>query len=747
MGQAKASLKPSSPTMAAGIGSDQGEYENQNGLSEIKAARGYAARRLGSEGGAGVRVAVIDGVVDRGHADLAGAVAGVPYFEAKSIDQPSQHATHVAGIIAARKDGSGRSSNMHGVAYKAQIVSIAEALPDPDDPRRGIYSYRDVAHGIASAAGISGRNYNGSFGERTDGSLEADVINLSLGGGSRHWSVVQAMRDAAKAGKIMVLAAGNDALTEPTVPANLARRRDMQGLAIVVGNWDHTIDRDHWSSNICGRQANHCLFAPGTSINSTLPGGGYGTATGTSMAAPHVAGAAAVVKGAFPGISSKEVVDRLLLTAEDLGAPGVDPWYGHGLLDLEAAMMPVGSLSVPQGSSIDGPSVSLEASELEVSSAFGTGLAGSGAFDDALALDEMGFPFQADLNQRVNLIERDSGLERFIAGGAMTQTGLRSRFGDIQLGIAEEQLYRDETRHRSLAEHREIQDTGAPAFRWRMGLSESVDAFVNLEGGAAPTAGLMETVHRTGAGLFEEGQFLAPYDDLAGTVHGAGLSIATGDSGTLTVQGFTSSQTAEDTVQLAKMDYSYQLSQNSALHLGMGSLEEQDGFLGSSASGAFGENMDGASSYMTVGLSHALGERTTLFGSYTEGRTQVSGGGALGDLSAVRANAFGAGAVFHDLRQEGDGFTVMVGQPLRVYEAEAEVEIATGRNPDGSLVRERQQVDYAAQGRESFISAHYATPMGETSSLEFGMMVRMQPDHDPDAATDIGFGARYHIGF
>ncbi|MGF1474965.1 MAG: S8 family peptidase [Geminicoccaceae bacterium] len=734
------------PSSTASTWTDQAEYQNQDGLASIRAAQGYANRTLGLEGGAGVRIALIDGAVDRDHPDLAGAVAGMPFFEAPDFEQPTLHATHVAGIMVARRDLDPVPFNMHGVAYNADLVGIAAAQPDSEDSRRGVFFNSDLATALTSAAAISGRDYGATLNFVSDGRLESDIINMSLGGGIETPDLVEAMADAADQGKIMVIAAGNEGVGEPSNPANLATRPEMRGLVIAVGNWDQETG-SRGISNACGVQADRCLFAPGQRINSTLAGGGYAFATGTSMATPHVTGAAAVVQAAFPGMSARDVVDRLLATATDLGDPGMDEVFGHGLLNLEQALTPVGSLTIPQGEVVDGPSLALAASELEVSSAFGTGISGSGAFDDALALDAMGFPFEASLGQRVSLVERNSGLESFIGGGSMSHAGLASSFGEIRLGVAEEQLYRDETSYRSLAEHREAETSGAPALSWRLALSEDVEGFVNLEGGAAATAGLMASLHETGAGLFEEAQFLAPYDELAGTVHGAGLSMAAGENGLLSVQGFTASQTEDDPSQLARMDYRYRLSERSALHLGMGSLAEGDGFLGSRASGAFGDDVEGASRYMSFGLSHALSNQATLFGSYTEGRTEVSGGGALGDLSSIRANAFGAGAVIRDVHRQGDGFTVMVGQPLRVYQAEAQVDMAVARTADGRLIRESREVDYGAQGRETFISAQYAAPMGKKSQLELGMMVRMQPNHDPNAETDIGVGARYQIRF
>jgi subtilisin family serine protease len=79
------------------------------------------------------------------------------------------------------------------------------------------------------------------------------------------------------------------------------------------------------------------LAAPGVTIYSTYLGGGYANMSGTSMACPHVSGTAALVIEVYPMWANKTVRAILCITAEDLGAPGWDIYYGYGLVDAEAA--------------------------------------------------------------------------------------------------------------------------------------------------------------------------------------------------------------------------------------------------------------------------------------------------------------------------------------------------------------------------------------------------------------------------
>ena len=111
------------------------------------------------------------------------------------------------------------------------------------------------------------------------------------------------------------------------------------------GHWLNVVnvDRDNRiasDSNGCGASMDWCLAAPGVDIIMPDTGGGRYIDSGTSFAAPHVSGAAAVLKSAFPNLTAPQIVALLLTTARDLGARGVDEVYGHGLLDLENAARP-----------------------------------------------------------------------------------------------------------------------------------------------------------------------------------------------------------------------------------------------------------------------------------------------------------------------------------------------------------------------------------------------------------------------
>ena len=274
--------------------------------------------------GAGVDVAIIDTGIDYTHPDLDGNYKG-GYDFVNSDDDPIDdhgHGTHVAGIVAAEDDGEG----VIGVAPKANLW----ALKVLDASGSGYYSDLIAALDWCVTNGI-------------------EVANMSLGGTSSSSSLKTACTNAYEAGVLLVAAAGNSSSSRILYPAKYDS-------VIAVSATDRDDKRASFSNY--GKEIE--LAAPGVDINSTLPGGGYGEKSGTSMSTPHVSGVAAlVISGGF-ATGSSAVRDRLDTTAEDLGAEGRDKYFGYGLVDAEAAAPPpaaTGSIggTVSDASSTESP--------------------------------------------------------------------------------------------------------------------------------------------------------------------------------------------------------------------------------------------------------------------------------------------------------------------------------------------------------------------------------------------------------
>lgn len=271
-------------------------------LDAIKAPESWSKGYVGQ----GIVVAVVDSGVDYKHSDLDGNIwvnpreiagnqkddDGNGYIDdirgwdfVTDDNDPMDldgHGTHVAGTIAAEKNGFGAT----GVAPNAKIMPIRVL----DGSGNG--SVLDVAAGIRYAAD------NG-----------AKVINLSLGGSYGTPAEASAIKYATEKGAIVVSAAGNEHQLQPGYPARYASH-----FGIAVGAVNRNNQKASFS-DLAGKLPLDYVDAPGVNIYSTFLGNSYRNMSGTSMASPHIAGVAALVLSANPNLTPVQVESILTTTA------------------------------------------------------------------------------------------------------------------------------------------------------------------------------------------------------------------------------------------------------------------------------------------------------------------------------------------------------------------------------------------------------------------------------------------------
>lgn len=274
--------------------------------------------------GARVRIAVLDTGIDYNHPDLRANFAGGRDFVNNDSDplDDNGHGTHVAGIIAARDDGAG----VVGVAPEAQIYALK--IMD--------------ANGSGDSSSIIA-----ALEWAVDNRIQ--VTNNSYGTALDPGELAKAAFDqAAKAGVLHIAAAGNNG--DPlglTDTVDFPARWDSV-VAVAATGPDNT--RAFFSST--GPLVR--LAAPGFQIPSTFLGGLYAVGSGTSMATPHVTGAAAlaiasgIIDANANGRTNDEVEQRLITTADDLGPAGRDAHFGFGEVNTaKAAALPGPPNSAP----------------------------------------------------------------------------------------------------------------------------------------------------------------------------------------------------------------------------------------------------------------------------------------------------------------------------------------------------------------------------------------------------------------
>ncbi|PKL75576.1 MAG: hypothetical protein CVV27_14645 [Candidatus Melainabacteria bacterium HGW-Melainabacteria-1] len=308
----------------------------QFGLDRIQAGGAW----VNTMGNQQVVVAVIDSGVHSSHEDLKDRlVTGYDAFHSRKglqYSDPSRlgfipsekfsvfgHGTHCAGIIAASaNNGRGIAGVAPGVKIMPVKVfpSIVKTIMNAEERER---SNNPETMTSVVAEGIVWAAEHG-----------ADVINLSLGFNEPSKSLELAVNYALAKNVTVVVASGNE--RHQGNPTNYLSA--VPG-AIAVGATD-TKDQITFFSN-AGRHVS--VSAPGFDVLSTMPtflgiGKEYQLMSGTSMAAPHVAGLAALLKSIDKSASPAEVKAVMEQSADDLGAPGFDELYGHGRINAAKAV-------------------------------------------------------------------------------------------------------------------------------------------------------------------------------------------------------------------------------------------------------------------------------------------------------------------------------------------------------------------------------------------------------------------------
>ncbi len=336
-----AALPPAPPPPPPVVGTADPAFSKH-----LAVTNAYPALQAGLTG-QGVAIGVVDSGVMRNHPALQGRVThNLNYVSSPpnnlAVDDVVGHGTAVSLIMAGTPFGNWPG----GVAPGASIISariISDKRPDDDGTGQG--------NEVSGALGL--------------GPIHQDLINrgariMNNSWGGLYWTNLSATAPIAQEYRpfittnngLVVFATGNSSFANPSSMAALPSQPGTGGsrpAADLERGWLSVaaLDTDNPTtlasySNRCGVAMNYCLAAPGKVVTTGTNDGPntptYWTWTGTSLAAPLVSGAAALVWQAFPYFNNDLVRQTILGTATDLGAPGVDPVFGYGALNIGRAV-------------------------------------------------------------------------------------------------------------------------------------------------------------------------------------------------------------------------------------------------------------------------------------------------------------------------------------------------------------------------------------------------------------------------
>ncbi|SEF22395.1 autotransporter outer membrane beta-barrel domain-containing protein [Variovorax sp. NFACC27] len=312
------------------------EFLRDWGLRAMGAEYAYAA----GVSGMGIKVGEVDSGYDASHPEFAASryqgvlVGTIP--GAYNGAYNDRHGTHVAGTIAANRDGGGAVENMHGVAFNANLFVANTAKTDSANFGRPVPGQSATitvddqhiadAYRQANAQGV--RIISTSWGSPPTGEQYNTLAQLHTANGyyvaNNTW--IQGAFDAAKTGTLMVFSAGNGGWLNPSPRAAAPYfdpKLESNWLAVSALRTTGQTFNDDGSVNVpgtqnynkCGVAKWSCVTAPGVAINGTVLGGAYASLNGTSMAAPHASGALALIMERFGYMTNEQVLTVLKTTA------------------------------------------------------------------------------------------------------------------------------------------------------------------------------------------------------------------------------------------------------------------------------------------------------------------------------------------------------------------------------------------------------------------------------------------------
>jgi hypothetical protein len=392
----------------------------KQGAVDTAWARGFTGLRSS--------IAVIDNGIDTTHKDFTGKIVNSKNFVTNSPVTWGVHGTGMASIDA----GALNSIGTVGVAPNAGIMFAQVGSGGTSNA----ISAPAVNAALLWASSQNATVINMSFGSPKFSATYNAIAKVYFSPSSKEFDKLQAgstlsyYQTAAARGSILVIAAGNDGQAYPSFPGNYVSRTVngnlvLGGRAIVVGAVDQNNQiasfsnrAGHVCQNTSGskcldivRTRDYFLVAPGVNVVAAQPNQVTGSrnsavlVSGTSASAAYTSGGIAVIKQAWPHLKPEQLVNLLLTTAKDLGAPGVDDVYGRGLIDLNRATAPIGTLAVASPTARLG-TTSFTGTQLSTSALSGpiaAQLKTSTILKETQVIDQYGRNYTADLTTILGL--------------------------------------------------------------------------------------------------------------------------------------------------------------------------------------------------------------------------------------------------------------------------------------------------------------------------------------------------------
>ena len=702
---------------------DDAEYKASNSAVTANALAAYDAGAFGKN----VKVAVIDTGINPNIPEFAGRIDAASQDVAadRGITDHQGHGSMVSGVIAANRDGS----YMQGVAFEASIVSLNVYDPAGCKPGNDCFLDSAIDEAIDLAWQSGAKIINMSFGDEEG--MTADV-----------WPAIQRAVDA---GVIIVMSAGNSGTANPNSFAvqNIVNNGS-SGLFIIAGAMDANRNIASFSDRAgTGVGANWYLTALGVGNATVNQLGNHVNVNGTSFSAPTIAGAAALLAGAFPNLTGAQIVEILLNSADEAGAAGTDAIFGRGILNIASAFQPKGATTAA------GSNMAISLTDNGASSGpMGDASDRPGA--GAIILDGYSRAYVLDIARTLQRAAQEQPLRQGLGNRhyetaaskvgpvSVTLTVRRSSDGEPRAEIRPMRLRFEEARGAKAVAGVAVGRI-APKTAVALGFSQSGRALQQQLAGQSGRAFLVAQDPASRAG------FHADPGTSVGIRHDLGPVALTAT----TERGRQWSWSADANIERpGYATHALTLDGRAGpvrFSLGASHLEEDRTVLGSRFTPAL---VSGGSrtTFVDSTLHAPLGDGWDAFASYRRGWTAVAGSGALVQQGRLISEAFSADLSKAGLLESGDRLAFRFTQPLRVVRGgfDLNVPIAYDYETESASYAMRF-MSLRPRGRElDYELAYGAGIFG--GFVDLNAFVRSDPGHIEDADRDVGAAVRFTLG-
>ncbi len=641
------------------------------------------------------------------------------------------HGLKVAAVAAGLRDGKG----ITGVAPGANIHYTTGFFGDSPELNEHINnSIRDAAQKGAvvqnNSWGYDNMYYRTLLHEYLNQGISVlDGLAMmhrrfvsgkpALAGSKEAWqNYVDALTEFTKTG-VVVFANTNSNVFLPDVFAGLPLVfPELRGKWIVANNIARIVedlnnpDQLGWDliSGTCEEAAEYCLSADGYVFTATEGNANsYGHTQGTSFAAPQVSGGVAIMAQAFPNLRPEEWVSRLLASADNSFFPDApqDTFYtnfgngvrhayredfGHGVMDLRAALLPIGNLGVATSARSAGPTVSLSRLSLSPGLVHGKVVQRALQGHNLALFDDLGTDFYLPATALTpergkKPHEFSRRLDKFGAGAKNRATQPTAAFGFSSSGVS-------------------LPSGMALTFGWAEDVGSNFgvgSAIPHLHNTPSSLLGLAENSQAIGAGWQRMDGYFGIY--------------AFGNP----------SRAGESSISGLGMSRAFHSDNGAVFNLGVSGITESESFLGLRL--ANGGGFGSTSGAINLGFSMPVGE-TEFFVSSEFGGGRSNGAGLIHSIDPVMFGSFAVGSKIRQIWNNQDALTVAFSQPMRIESGTANIRLPVGRTKSGNVVYSDLPVDLKPEARQLDLGFDYALSPSGSTDMRLGGVLSFNEGHE-----------------